>query len=179
MTKQPAYTREKLIEAAIRTVHEHGVSSLTLEAVAREAAVSKGGLLHHFRSKDALIEAILRQLFTEFASQVQHFYDLEPEGKGRWLKAYIRATYQDNPLPLALLKLLMSAVAENAALLALVQADFALWQTRLANDGVSPARAVIIRQACDAYWSEQLLGATHPISPNALMQELLSLVEGA
>ena len=37
-----------------------GVSAMTLEAVAREAGLSKGGLLYHFASKDELIAAMLQ-----------------------------------------------------------------------------------------------------------------------
>jgi AcrR family transcriptional regulator len=35
---------------------------MTLEAVAREADVSKGGLLYHFPSKEALISGMVRRL---------------------------------------------------------------------------------------------------------------------
>jgi AcrR family transcriptional regulator len=44
-------TRENILRAANLVVVEEGVSRMTLEAVAREAGVSKGGLLYHFPSK--------------------------------------------------------------------------------------------------------------------------------
>lgn len=37
-----------------------GIAALSLNAVAREAGVSKGGLLHHFPNKQALIFALVR-----------------------------------------------------------------------------------------------------------------------
>ena len=45
-----------------------GVPGLTLEAAARGAGVSKGGLLYHFASKEALLAALLARL-AEFVSQ--------------------------------------------------------------------------------------------------------------
>lgn len=156
--EQALETRQRLLTAAITTMQEHGIAALTLDAVAKEARISKGGLLHHFASKTALIEAILRHLFADFESRVQAYYDAEPDQPGRWLRAYVRATYDDTPLPLEVASMLMSAMSENRALLTLIQSDFEQWQRRLVDDGLATARATVIRQAADAYWTERLLG---------------------
>lgn len=39
-----------------------GIASLSLNAVAKEAGVSKGGLLHHFPGKIELIQAVFKRL---------------------------------------------------------------------------------------------------------------------
>src|SRR2546425_8416476 len=49
----------KLLDAAEAVVVRQGISNLTLDAVAAEAGMSKGGLLHHFRTKDRLVEALV------------------------------------------------------------------------------------------------------------------------
>ncbi len=54
-------SRGKIIEAAEKVVARVGAAHLTLDAVAEEAGVSKGGLLYHFKSKDELIKAILHE----------------------------------------------------------------------------------------------------------------------
>ena len=51
-------TRQKILAAASQIVQCKGVAKLTLEAVAKEAGVSKGGLLYHFSNK-ALIEGMI------------------------------------------------------------------------------------------------------------------------
>lgn len=175
--EQAVETRRRLLAAAITTVRDHGISALTLDAVAREAGVSKGGLLHHFTSKDFLVEAILRHLFADFEARVRAYHEAEPEQPGRWLRAYIRATYDESPVPLELAAVLMSAMNENRALLTLIQTDFAEWQQRLFNDGVPKARATVVRQAADAYWTERLLGVTADQRTERLevMSELLQL----
>lgn len=48
--------RSSILLAASIVVKNNGVEKLTLEAVAKEAGVSKGGLLHHFPNKEALIK---------------------------------------------------------------------------------------------------------------------------
>jgi len=53
MTKNT--TQQSIIAAARRIVQRDGVAHLTIEAVAREAGFSKGGVLYHFPTKDSLI----------------------------------------------------------------------------------------------------------------------------
>ena len=48
-------TLEKILAAAEIVVTREGVAGLTMEGVAQEAGISKGGVLHHFRSKEAMI----------------------------------------------------------------------------------------------------------------------------
>lgn len=177
--KQTAKTREHLINTALATVRTHGIAGLTLDAVAKEAGVSKGGLLHHFRSKDVLIETMLRRLMTQFQAHVQAYVDQEAPTPGRWLRAYVRATFDDEPPPLELIAVLLSGVLENETLMALVRDDWQHWQDRLINDGVPAARAQVIRQAADAYWSERLIGvaSTEHAARAELMTELLKLTE--
>jgi AcrR family transcriptional regulator len=65
---QPA--RERLLDAAERLVLETGAGHLTLDAVAKFAGVSKGGLLYHFPSKDALLEAMLARYLHDIDARV-------------------------------------------------------------------------------------------------------------
>ncbi|WP_020669329.1 TetR/AcrR family transcriptional regulator [Amycolatopsis nigrescens] len=55
--------RDRVLDAYQDVLIEHGPSSVTLEAVAAEAGVSKGGLLYHFGSKDALLEGLIGRLY--------------------------------------------------------------------------------------------------------------------
>ena len=46
--KDPVRLHKQLLESAATIAGRDGIASLSLNAVAREAGVSKGGLLHHF-----------------------------------------------------------------------------------------------------------------------------------
>ena len=52
-------TPETILQAAGRVIRRAGSTGLTIDAVAAEAGLSKGGVLHHFASKDALIAAMV------------------------------------------------------------------------------------------------------------------------
>ncbi|MEU9915980.1 TetR family transcriptional regulator [Streptomyces sp. NPDC051001] len=59
--KRPHYGegREALLNAAVRVVARGGLRKLTYRAVAEEAGVTHGLVVHHFGSRDALIEEAL------------------------------------------------------------------------------------------------------------------------
>jgi len=59
-------TRNAVLEAAITIIVRDGPNRLTLDAIARESGISKGGLMHQFRSKEAVLKALLER-------QTEHF----------------------------------------------------------------------------------------------------------
>lgn len=61
MAKQTA-ARERVLDAFAELLIDQGERAATLDAVAASAGVSKGGLLYHFGSKDALIDGLLDRL---------------------------------------------------------------------------------------------------------------------
>jgi AcrR family transcriptional regulator len=65
-------SRNAALEAAIVIIARDGPGRLTLDAIARESGLSKGGVMHQFRTKEAVLKALLdRQMahFEEFSNQ--------------------------------------------------------------------------------------------------------------
>jgi AcrR family transcriptional regulator len=60
-------TRETILDAAETVVVDSGAHALTLDDVHKRAGISKGGLLHHFRSKEALIDAMIERYIARVA----------------------------------------------------------------------------------------------------------------
>jgi phenylpropionate dioxygenase-like ring-hydroxylating dioxygenase large terminal subunit/AcrR family transcriptional regulator len=58
--------RRELIEAAIAAIAEHGLSNLTLAKVAAGAGLTAAAVSFHFKSKEALLQATLKQLSDDF-----------------------------------------------------------------------------------------------------------------
>jgi AcrR family transcriptional regulator len=172
-------TRQRLLEAALNITRAQGAAGLTLDAVAREAGISKGGLLHHFPNKEALIETLLEQLFTEFEARVNDYARQETAETGRWLRAYVRATFDPASPPIDVWIALLPVI-QDERLLALIRADTEQWRTRLLNDGVPRGRAMVIWQAADAFWIDHVfrLNPTEPAAHAEMMTELLKLTEG-
>src|SRR5687768_10416393 len=86
--KEPAENRQHILDAAMALTAEVSLEKLTLDNVAKKANLSKGGLLHHFPKKDALIEEL-------FDSSLQNFLSLirkEQESGVSPAMAYLKAS---------------------------------------------------------------------------------------
>ena len=62
-------TRGQLVAIATRMFAERGYEDTSIEAVLREAGVSRGSLYHHFASKEALFEAVAEEVETSVGAQ--------------------------------------------------------------------------------------------------------------
>lgn len=89
--KSPEAVKHALIRSTIELVARGGLQTLSLQAVADHAGVTKGGLFHHFESRSALLEVVCRFLLDEFASRLQHYVDADPVRPGCYTRGYIRS----------------------------------------------------------------------------------------
>jgi AcrR family transcriptional regulator len=62
-------TRGQLLAIATRMFAERGYEDTSVEAVLREAGVSRGSLYHHFAGKEALFEAVAEEVETSVGAQ--------------------------------------------------------------------------------------------------------------
>ncbi|SFB01351.1 transcriptional regulator, TetR family [Collimonas sp. OK607] len=72
-TTRSKLSRNAIIQAALIIIGRDGPRRLTLDAIAREAGVSKGGLMHQFRSKEAVLRAMLEYQAEYFDTFSQHY----------------------------------------------------------------------------------------------------------
>jgi AcrR family transcriptional regulator len=89
----PPDARTRILDAAEAIVQSRGVAGLTLEAAARDAGVSKGGLLYHFASKEALLDALLRRLTGFIEQDYRACVAAQPEGVGRVARAMLERSF--------------------------------------------------------------------------------------
>jgi len=92
--KQPELVRRSLLDHAARCAVEEGLARLTLQTVAEAASVTKGGLLHHFPSKQALIEAVFEDMLGRLDKEIERLSAEDDIEKGRFTRAYIDAFFQ-------------------------------------------------------------------------------------
>ncbi len=152
-------TREAILRAADWVVVEEGVSGMTLEAVAREAGVSKGGLLYHFPCKEALIGGMTGRLIEGFEAVLgRELREDRGAGGGRWTRAYARAGFAEDRWYLQVSAGLLAGVAEDPTLLDPLRRRFQDGQRWAERDGLDPAVAILVRLAADGHFFGELLG---------------------
>lgn len=87
-------SREDILAAARSVLLRGGIGSVTLEAVAREAGMSKAGLYYYFASKEALVFDLVSGIWANQAQRVKNA--VAPVASGsEALAAVIRSTVED------------------------------------------------------------------------------------
>ena len=151
-----------MIDAAETVVIRRGIANLTLEAAATEAGVSKGGLLHHFPSKDRLIEAMVQRSAENWRKCYTEGYEREPPGPGRQCRALLNHCLSDAEGWTQELQRSSSAcfaaLAQNPSLMAPMRAAYSELQERVANDGLPPGVGEAVAAAIDGLWLYWVLG---------------------
>lgn len=171
----PLPLRERLLNAAEQVVTRDGVANFTLDAVAREAGVSKGGLLYHFPSKSAMVIAIVERLAKRCDSEHARAMDATPAGPGAFTRAYLTARMRPLDEREALIHTaLLAAAGTDPQYLEPFRKRLSEWQSRLENDGIDPALAMVVRLAIDGLCLGELLGVPVPAGP--LRQRVLDLL---
>ncbi|MGE5403340.1 MAG: TetR/AcrR family transcriptional regulator [Candidatus Saccharibacteria bacterium] len=63
--------KQRIIDAASHVIDKQGVHNTTIQAILDEAEISKGGLYHHYKSKNAILYDIMVEAFNETTRMVQ------------------------------------------------------------------------------------------------------------
>ncbi|WP_083268229.1 TetR/AcrR family transcriptional regulator [Lentzea guizhouensis] len=148
-------TRREVLDAAARALVANG-PNVSLDAVAKEAGVSKGGLLHHFRTKQALLAGLIDEWFEHYDAAVESL--LEPEGTpGRWTRAHIRATFAEEEDDLWAHPSVVTALLGVPEVQQRIDTAADRWRRQTDSDGLHPQRADLISRALDGVTLSDLL----------------------
>ena len=81
--------KDALCEAAIRIAGRDGIAALSLDSVAQEAGVTKGGLLYHFKSKEELVQATLEHFARAGRQMLLEQIASDPAPHLRWARGFV------------------------------------------------------------------------------------------
>jgi AcrR family transcriptional regulator len=163
MTNDKAQTtRDQILRAAERVVMREGVAGMTIAAVAKEAGLSKGGVLYHYASKEALVQGMLERLIALFEADVEHYAAGDAtRAPGRYTRAYVRATLEPRGESASsevedVSAAIIAAVSTDPTLLEPLEQRFRAWQEAIEADDVDPVYGTIARLAADGLWLTEL-----------------------
>ncbi|MFX0573406.1 TetR/AcrR family transcriptional regulator [Nocardia nepalensis] len=177
-----ANTRDRILDALETLLLEKGMSQVTLENVAATAGVSKGGLLYHFKSKDALLAGLVRRL-GERAGQQLDAAVAKGTSVAEWYLQTPNPDDASDALELALYRSMVAAMrtvdAKSGPETDEVRQALADmmngWSAGLDTDVDDPVRADIIRLVGDGAYMRALLGlpAVDPARYRKVVDRLL------
>lgn len=171
-----------MLDAAEAVVAKLGISALTLDAVAAEAGASKGGLLHYFRTKDVLIEAMVVRTCDRWRSDTREAIALTPPGPGRAARAVLSMCVgrpQDWTEPMRRSgAVLVAALATNPSLVEPMRRVHQELFNEARDDGLPGGVGEIVLLATNGLWFEWIfgLGEVHPERLAAIRGALVSLL---
>lgn len=155
--------RTRILDAAETLVRAHGVARLTLDAAAREAGISKGGLLYHFASKEALLAGLLNRLAEFVTTDFGEGVAAQPEGAGRVARAMLTwglgGTQEeaDERCDRAA-AVFLAAFHHDPALLDPMRVVIGRMREAVAADGLPPGHGMAIMAAMDGLFLARIFG---------------------
>jgi len=96
MSPRPDVSEERknqILEAAMAVFARHGFDEARMDDIAQEAGLSKGALYLYYKSKDAIIAAILKFFFSQAMKKLQGFLNNESQKSARELLAQLNQYY--------------------------------------------------------------------------------------
>ncbi|MEP7352681.1 MAG: TetR/AcrR family transcriptional regulator [Acidobacteriota bacterium] len=169
-------TATVILQAAERVILQSGIEKTTIDEVAREAGVSKGGVLHHFPGKEAIVVGLLASLIQKFEADVKAKQALDPD-PGAFTRAYLKAATEWNDHCIEVSFSLKAGFRNCPELQKLLADAHSRWQTCIENDGIDPVAASMVRLATDGLWLARVHHAVIPSEPfrSALIKRLVAL----
>ncbi|QNG58623.1 TetR/AcrR family transcriptional regulator [Bacillus sp. PAMC26568] len=126
-----------------------------MDSVAKQAGISKGGLLYHFPNKEALLIGLAQYIFEEFTIAFDEHAKNDPIEKGKWCRALIQASKWDLEHSAELNIGIIAASMLNPDLSEGISKSYQHVQNKVEQDRINPVTATIIRLAIDGlYYSE-------------------------
>jgi AcrR family transcriptional regulator len=78
MTEQPVSRRDELLDLAATMFAERGLRATTVRDIADSAGILSGSLYHHFKSKEQMVEEVLRDFLDWLFGRYREIVDTEP-----------------------------------------------------------------------------------------------------
>jgi AcrR family transcriptional regulator len=143
-------SKESILDAAEAVVADAGANRLTLEAVARKAGVSKGGLIYHFPSKNDLLRGMIDRHVAGYEVMREEVLSRMAPGPGRHIRAEIETCRRiSERKPRRVSSALLAVAASQPELLEPVRRMMRERIQRLAQPPAEYESAVVLMLAMD------------------------------
>ncbi|MGK5445972.1 TetR/AcrR family transcriptional regulator [Streptomyces radiopugnans] len=144
----PEDTKRLILDAARGVVVSQGARA-TLDDVAAAAGLTRGAVIYHYSSKNALWIALAHDVLAQFHQAVQDRIE-DGQEPGRLARAFIRASLEGDEIDAVGERLfLLAALAATPGVPEIVAEDGARWKAEMAEDGLSVGARTVILNAVD------------------------------
>lgn len=167
-------SKNRICEAAIEIAARDGFAAMSLDAVAAEAGISKGGLLYHFGTKEELVQGTLSHFAESVRRMLLERIAADPTPRMRWARGIVSCMFpakdelnqaRQELDPQLIFKFMLSmltvAADRSSGVEPLARLGEEL-QSQLLEDGDTGLEQLLICLAIDGIAVWQLLGMIDP-----------------
>ena len=173
---RPPLARDRVLDAFEAILIEEGERPATMDATARAAGVSKGGLLYHFGSKEALEAGLIERMTTLAEIDVDELV-AAPDGP---VAAFLRTSMNTGTtLDRAITSVARLAQAGRPAAADALRGLRELWERMLRPHVTGETELQLVMLVSDGlYFNNSLVGSVPgPVPTGADLAALITLVE--
>lgn len=176
---RPPLAREKVLDAFEAILVDEGERAATMDATARAAGVSKGGLLYHFASKEALAAGLIERLRTLVDEDVAAMASFPDGPIAHYLRSSVMTNDPIDRVILATSRLAQGGDVQAAEALRGVREKWAEALRPFAPDGAALDLVMLVGDGL--YFNNALSGGAipGPVPQGAALDALVALVERA
>ncbi|MRW91998.1 TetR family transcriptional regulator [Duganella sp. FT80W] len=171
--------RDTLLDALQSIIMESGVQEVTLDSVAARAGVTKGGLIYHFKSKEALLLALTERLRAQVDAYCVDPQENPQDSVRKFLIARINYAFNMNAQEKKLMANLLMATGSYPSLLGPVKSMYDAGTGELALMEDSAGLALSVWTALDGFVLLEMLNIRHfsALEKQQMQAALITLVE--
>lgn len=157
-----AGTRDRILDALETLLLADGTPGITLEAVAAEAGISKGGLLYHFPGKEPLLVGAVERLGERVEEQLE-----SAQAAGTSIAEWYLTPASEDPdsdvhVARSIIAALRSADGQYERVQTELNRIMRAYDERLVAELGDPVLAEIVRLAGDGIYLGQIVGLDAP-----------------
>jgi AcrR family transcriptional regulator len=176
---RPPRARESVLDAFEALLIEEGERGATMDAIARAAGVSKGGLLYHFASKAALEAALIERLEVLSEADTRSIAE-DPAGP---VDAFIRTSIDTGgPVDRAIIAVSRLAQRGSAPAIAALRRVREQWEEALRPSARDETALELIMLVSDGLYFNNTLGTGSvpgPVPEGEALERLITLVKAS
>lgn len=153
---RPPHARAAVLAAAEAIVKDIGAAHLTFDELVRRSGITRGGIVYHFPTKDALLQALVENDLGQWQDCVADRRS-HRTGPGADLAAYIESSTEPDDETARLCAGLLSAASSSKTLNEPWQRYFALHHREVTRRHSDPVLAGLLTLAAEGlFWQETL-----------------------
>ncbi len=162
MTKQTtADTPTRILDAVMELILDGGLPAVTQSGVCRRAGISKGGLVHHYPTKEAMVDAFLQRAGQDYLDLVESAMGNRVAGSGKRAAAYIDLFLGDSASTDCNANrdcaAAMVAIVQGSGCQSEISGFYQRLIRMLRDDGVSLDLAELIITSVDGVWLQSMI----------------------